>query len=88
LIIGTREDIAAGHYHSRIMPKAVLATLGAFEVRYDLPVIHVETPEAGARLIERWAWWFSREIVENANMVLRGCTSLRESLDVSPEHQP
>jgi ERCC4-type nuclease len=45
LVIGTREDIAAGQYYSRIAPKAVLATLGAFEVRYDLPVVYVETAE-------------------------------------------
>jgi DNA excision repair protein ERCC-4 len=37
LVVGSREDIAAGHYHSRISPKSVLATLGAFEVRFDLP---------------------------------------------------
>jgi DNA excision repair protein ERCC-4 len=57
LVIGTREDIAAGRYHLRIGPKAVLATLGAFEVRFDLPVVYVETPEAAARLIERYAWY-------------------------------
>ena len=39
LVVGTREDIAAGHYHSRIEPKAVLARTGAFEVRYDLPMV-------------------------------------------------
>jgi ERCC4-type nuclease len=73
LVIGTREDIAAGHYHSRIAPKAVLATLGAFEVRYDLPVVFAETPEAAAREIERWSWWAAREVVEAANDLLRGC---------------
>src|SRR5262245_13017551 len=39
LVIGSHEDIVAGRYHSRITPKAVLATLGAFEIRYDLPVV-------------------------------------------------
>jgi ERCC4-type nuclease len=63
LVIGAREDIAAGRYHSRIVPKAILATLGAFELRYDLPVVFIETPEAAAREIERWfggsqgKWW-------------------------------
>ncbi|PYK18088.1 MAG: hypothetical protein DME55_07665 [Verrucomicrobia bacterium] len=80
LVIGTREEIAAGHYHSRISPKAVLATLGAFEVRFDLPIIFVETPEAGAREIERWAWWFAREVVQNANALLRGCRIAQESV--------
>jgi len=74
LVIGEREDIAAGHYHSRIAPKAVLATLGAFEARY-LPVVFAQTPEEGARLVENWCWYFAREIVEAANDLLRGCRS-------------
>jgi ERCC4-type nuclease len=72
LVVGSREDIAAGHYHSRIAPKAVLATLGAFETRY-VPVVFAATPEEAARMIEQWAFYFSREIVENANALLRGC---------------
>jgi DNA excision repair protein ERCC-4 len=79
LVIGTREDIAAGRYHSRIAPKAVLATLGAFEVRYELPVVMVDTPEAAAKLIERWAWFFAREVVENGNDLLRGCKIAQEN---------
>jgi DNA excision repair protein ERCC-4 len=78
LVIGTREDIAAGRYHSRIAPKAVLATLGAFEARY-LPVVFAETPEAGAREIERWSWWFAREVVEAANDLLRGSNAAAPS---------
>jgi DNA excision repair protein ERCC-4 len=73
LVIGTREDIAAGHYHSRIAPKSVLATLGAFEIRYDLPVVYAETPQAGARQVESWAWYYAREVVQNSNDLLRGC---------------
>jgi DNA excision repair protein ERCC-4 len=72
LVVGERADIAAGHYHSRIAPKAVLATLGAFEVRYSIPVVHVSTPEAGALEVERWVWYFAREVVEEANDLLRG----------------
>jgi DNA excision repair protein ERCC-4 len=72
LVIGTREDIATGRYHSQIAPKAVLASLGAFEVRYLIPVVHVSTSEAGALEVERWVWWFAREVVENANDLLRG----------------
>jgi ERCC4-type nuclease len=33
LVVGSREDIIEGRYYWRIAPKAVLATLGAFEVR-------------------------------------------------------
>jgi len=78
LVIGTREDIAAGRYHSRIAPKAVLATLGAFEIRYDLPVVFTAVPESAAREIERWAWFFAREVVQNGNNLLRGCKSVEE----------
>lgn len=71
LVIGSREDIVSGRYCSQIAPKAVLATLAAFEARY-LPVVFAATPEAAAREIERWSWWFARETVENANDLLRG----------------
>jgi DNA excision repair protein ERCC-4 len=73
LVVGTREDIAAGRYHSKIAPKAVLATLGTFEARFDLPVVFADTPKAAAPEIERWIWWFSREVTEDANNLLRGC---------------
>jgi hypothetical protein len=57
LVVGSRDDIAAGRYYSRIAPKAVLATLGAFEIRY-VPVIFCSTPEEAAIQIERWAFYF------------------------------
>jgi ERCC4-type nuclease len=75
LIVGSREDICAGRYYSKIAPKAVLATLGAFEVRYSVPLVFCSSPEEAAAAIERWTWWFSREVVENANALLRGCTA-------------
>ena len=61
-------EILAGQYHSNIKPKAVLATVCAFEVRYDLPLVFVPTPQAGARLVERWAFYVCRETVENVNI--------------------
>src|SRR5262249_11059561 len=73
LVVGSRDDIAAGRYYSRIGPKAVLASLGAFEVRFDLPIVFAETTESAALQVERWCWCFSREVVRNANMLLRGC---------------
>jgi hypothetical protein len=51
----------------------VLATLAAFEVRYDLPVVFAETPQEAATIVERWVWYFSRQVVEDANDLLRGC---------------
>src|ERR1700758_2310291 len=58
LIVGTEEDILRGNFQSNIKPKAVLGTLAAFEVRYDLPVVWCETPEKAGRLIERFAYYF------------------------------
>jgi len=69
VVVGTREDIAAGLYHSRILPKAVLATLATFEIRYDLPVAFIETPEAAAIQIEQWAVYFSREVMKTAQLL-------------------
>jgi ERCC4-type nuclease len=73
LVVGSRQDIVEGRYYSRISPKAVLATLGAFEVRFDLPIVFAETPEAAAIQVERWVWWFAYETTVSANNLLRGC---------------
>ena len=71
LIVGTEEEILSGRYHSNIKPQAVMATLGAFEARYDLPVVFRPSPELAAAQIERWAWYFSREVVEVVNNLWR-----------------
>ncbi|SRR5258708_7376472 len=73
LIIGSEEEIWRCKYHSNIAPKAVLATLSAFEIRYDVPLVFSETPIAAARLVERWSFFYSREVVQLANELLRGC---------------
>lgn len=39
LIVGTELEIQQANYRSHITPKAVMATLGAFEARYDCPVV-------------------------------------------------
>jgi DNA excision repair protein ERCC-4 len=71
VIIGSRAEILAQRYRSRMAPKAVLHTLSAFEVRYDLPICYFPTPEAAALQVESWLWWISREIVNNANALRR-----------------
>lgn len=52
LIVGTVADIEAGRYQSSITPKAVLASLGAIEARFDVPVVFSATPEEAALKIE------------------------------------
>jgi hypothetical protein len=71
LVVGSEAEILAGQYHSNIKPNAVLATVWAFEVRYDLPVVFVQTAKAGARLVERWAFYFARQTVETVNDLWR-----------------
>lgn len=69
LIVGTEEDIRAERYVSRIKPQSVLATLAAFEVRYDCPVLWCATPEEAGQCVERWAFWFARELLLSANQL-------------------
>lgn len=71
LVVGSEAEILAGQYHSNIKPNAVLATLCAFEVRYDLPVVFVPTAQAGARSVELWAFYFAREVVQAVNDLWR-----------------
>jgi DNA excision repair protein ERCC-4 len=71
LIVGTEEEILSGRYHSNIRPQSVMASLGAFEARYDLPVVFRPSPELAAAQIERWAFWFSREMVQVVNNLWR-----------------
>ncbi|OGV61313.1 MAG: hypothetical protein A2498_00900 [Lentisphaerae bacterium RIFOXYC12_FULL_60_16] len=72
VIVGNHSDVEKGVYRSNVKPRAVLASLSAWEVRYDCPVVWTPTPEAAALQVESWAWWFAREIVQDANALLRG----------------
>jgi DNA excision repair protein ERCC-4 len=71
VIVGHVLEIEQHTYRSRLAPKTILHTLSAFEVRYDCPVIWATTPEDAAVRIQDWVWWFSREIVQNANALRR-----------------
>jgi len=70
LVIGTEQEIRDGNYFSKANPKAVLHSVYAFEARYDVPVIFAPTPEQAAVLVERWAYWYAREVQKNAKGVL------------------
>lgn len=71
LIIGARAEIERGEYRSKITPASVLGSLCAWEIRFDIPVVWADTPAAGAALVERWAWYFSRQAVESVNSLFR-----------------
>jgi hypothetical protein len=63
-------------YHSSITPKAVWASLAAWEMRFDLPPVFCPTPILAGRQIEQWALYFAREIVLSANALLRATTNV------------
>jgi ERCC4-type nuclease len=69
VIIGSEIDISRGNFRSLANPKAIMAPLYCFEIRYDLPFRFCATPEIAGRLIERWAIWFARELKKAANLV-------------------
>lgn len=71
LIVGTQREIELGQYRSNIRPASVLATLSAFEARYDVPVVFEADPVSAARRVESWAYWYTRETVEATNDLLR-----------------
>jgi len=71
LIVGGLLDIEGHNYRSRASPRAIIASLTAFEVRYSLPVCFRETPEAAAVQVERWATYFLRERLIAASEILR-----------------
>ena len=70
LIVGTRHEIELGQYRSSIRPRSVLATLSTIEARFDVPVVFHPDPQEAAWQVEEWIWWYSREIILNANHLL------------------
>jgi DNA excision repair protein ERCC-4 len=72
VIIGDRSDIEEHRYRSRMLPKAILHTLAAYEIRFEVPVSWFPTPEAAGRQVESWIWWIAYEITQNSNDLLRG----------------
>jgi DNA excision repair protein ERCC-4 len=79
LIVGSRAAIERGEYRSTIRPASVLASLSAWECRYDVPPVFAPTPEAAAALVESWVWWYCREAVEACNGLLRGIRDAGEA---------
>jgi len=70
LIVGSREEIEGHRYRGDVSPAAVLHSLAAWEVRFALPVVFATTPEDAARVVERWAWFFAREVCRDARLVI------------------
>ena len=69
LVIGTREQIAAGDYPGHITPQSVLASLAAWEVRYRIPTVFAPTISDAVPYVEAWALWFARERIKTAQAI-------------------
>lgn len=88
VVVGTREEIEAGAYRSNVAPKAVLATLSALEVRFDVPVVFCPTAAEAALKVESWAYWFARELVEQVNDVARAMRKPKENAETTLTNPP
>jgi ERCC4 domain len=73
LVIGAscERDILTHSYRSAINPRCVLGSLFAWQARFDIPYVLALTPEMAVRLIETWALYHCREVVQSANGLLR-----------------
>jgi DNA excision repair protein ERCC-4 len=85
LVVGSRGEIEVQRYHSRISPKSVLGSLAAWECRFDLPVVFAPTPTEAADQIERWAWYFAREVVEATNNLWRAAVGNNTASDLQQD---
>lgn len=72
LIEGTFLAVENHGYISKADPKAVLHSLAAFEARYDVPVVFGADRDRCARLVEKWAYWFAREVLQDAETLKKG----------------
>lgn len=64
LIVGCEAEITTHRYRGNMNPKAVLHTVRAFEARY-IPTVWEPMEDKAAELVERWAYWFSRELLKS-----------------------
>ena len=94
LIIGAtcERDVLTHPYRSAINPRCVLGSLFAWQARFDLPYVLVPTPKMAARLIETWALYHCREVVQSANGLLRSywrsAKARIPTVDVGGEPEP
>ncbi|MEY4387664.1 MAG: hypothetical protein RLY20_2947 [Verrucomicrobiota bacterium] len=75
LVVGYAYEITEHQYRSRLDPEAVMGTLAAFEVRYEVPIVFAANPEDAALWVEQWACWCAREIITEANHLARRMTT-------------
>ncbi len=73
VIEGSLSDLSNGSYRSEMKPKAVIQSLVAFSIRYNLPIWFAETREFGQRLTESLLSKYIKEIEKRLNKVKGKC---------------
>lgn len=86
LVEGTEDDIRRHDYKSQMEPRAVLHTLYTFTARYGVTFEFGGTRQNCALLVERWAYWYSREWLETTGEMLR--TFMRLEKDMAKTQVP
>ena len=77
LIIGSEREIEQGTSRFRTAnPKSILHSLAAIEAR-GIPVVFAPSSAIAANLVERWAFWRTREILKTAKNL--SAATLQES---------
>ena len=71
MVVGSRSEIEQHAYRSKAAPAAILGSLWALEVRFNVPVVFSSTPEEGAEQVERWAFYALRERMKEADELRR-----------------
>lgn len=84
LVVGSVEDIERHVYRSRVEPKAILASLTAFEIRYGLPVAYCPNPAAAALQVERWAVYYLREKLKTASGLIERYAPKNQKQEITP----
>ena len=70
LIIGSEDQIRRGDWKfSKANPKSILHSLHAIEAR-GIPIAYAPNPATAASLIERWAFWRTREVLKISSNLL------------------
>jgi len=81
LIVGSEQDIAEGRYRSNASPTAIMHSLYAIESR-GVPIVFSPTPAEAAALVERWAWWRARAVMQASNELRTSCEQAQRAAPV------
>jgi len=71
IIEGTRQQIENHEYRSAALPQAILGSLAAIEIRFNIPVVFAGSRDHAAALVEQWCFYALREHIQQAERILK-----------------